>query len=402
MVDLDRRGEVARAQMVESLRRLGVADEPVLEVMASVPRHRFVDRFWAVARGARWTARSVREFVVDEGCSDETLHLLHDVLVAVAIRGPIDEPVATSSISAPVIVASMLTEMALRHGLRVLEVGTGSGYNVALIAELVGDPSLVTTVEIDPTLVAETAPRLERLGYGAIYVIGGDGSEGVAERAPFDRVLATVGCVDIAPAWIDQLAGGGELLLPLEHGAMHPRVAVRKSEGGLHGRFVGRSGFVRIQGSQARHQIWPHQAPVRAHLRSEPLPSPLADALAPPDPGRAHWTQKLWDFDTYLGIRDRQAGIRDRRAATGPGLSDGTSLAMVRGRTVAVGGPEGGHLRDRLLTIGQQWVHLGCPGQGRYALVFTSRDDGPVPPDTPAGPWALDRIDYRQHVTLAP
>lgn len=209
MVDLDRRGEVARTQMVEALRRLGVADEPVLQVMASVPRHRFVDRFWAVARGARWTARNVREFAVDEGCSDETLHLLYDVLVAVATRGPIDEPVATSSVSAPVIVGSMLTEMALRHGLRVLEVGTGSGYNAALIAELVGDPSLVTTVEIDPTLVAEAVPRLERLGYGAIHVIGGDGTEGVAERAPFDRVVATVGCLDIAPAWIGQLAEGG-------------------------------------------------------------------------------------------------------------------------------------------------------------------------------------------------
>jgi protein-L-isoaspartate(D-aspartate) O-methyltransferase len=320
----------------------------------------------------------------------------------VATRGPIDEPVATSSVSAPVIVGSMLTEMALRHGLRVLEVGTGSGYNAALIAELVGDPSLVTTVEIDPTLVAEAVPRLERLGYGAIHVIGGDGTEGVAERAPFDRVVATVGCLDIAPAWIGQLAEGGELLLPLEHGAMHPRVAVGKSEVGLHGSFVGRSGFVRIQGSQARHQVWPYQAPVRAHLRSEPLPSPLADALAPPDPGRPHWTQNLWDFDTYLGIRDRRAGIRDRRAATGPGLSDGTSLAMIQGRTAAIGGPEGGHLRDRLLTIGLQWVDLGCPGQGRYALAFTSRDDSPVPPDTPAGPWALDRIDYRQHVTLAP
>ena len=167
MVDLDRRGEVARAQMVESLRRLGVADEPVLQAMASVPRHRFVDRFWAVARGARWTPRNVKEFTVGEACSDETLNLLHDVLVAVAIRGPIDEPVATSSISAPVIVGSMLTEMALRHGLRVLEVGTGSGYNAALIAELVGDPSLVTTVEIDPTLVAETVPRLEQLGTAA-------------------------------------------------------------------------------------------------------------------------------------------------------------------------------------------------------------------------------------------
>ena len=133
----------------------------------------------------------------------------------------------------------MLSEMGLRHGSRVMEIGTGSGYNAALIAELVGEPALVTTVDIDPTLTAEAIPRLDRLGYGRITVSCGDGADGVPERAPFDRVVATVGCVDISPAWVDQLADGGRLLAPLEHGPMHPRVAVRRSEhrpgGQVHG-----------------------------------------------------------------------------------------------------------------------------------------------------------------------
>jgi protein-L-isoaspartate(D-aspartate) O-methyltransferase len=289
----------------------------------------------------------------------------------------------------------MLSEMALRRGSRVLEIGTGSGYNAALLAELVGDPALVTTVDIDPALTAEAIPRLDRLGYGGITVSCGDGATGVPDRAPFDRVVATVGCVDVSPAWVDQLADGGGLLAPLEHGPMHPRVAVRRSDAGLVGRFTGRSGFVRIQGSQASYRVWADAAPAAVDYRVERLPTVLAEAFDPPIPGSPHRMSGLWDFATYLGIRDR-------RAVSGPGLCADSSAAMIRGDTMAIAGPGGGVLAERLLAVGRSWVELGCPGHDRYAMTFTAKDAGPVPPDTPGGPWVLDRIDYRQHVTLSP
>jgi len=103
----------------------------------------------------------------------------------------------------------------------------------------------------------------------------------------------------------------------------------------------------------------------------------------------------LWDFATYLGIRDR-------RAVLGPGLGDHSSLAVIRGDTLAIAGPGGGELAERLLALGRSWVELGCPGHDRYAMTFTVKDARPIPPDTPDGPWAVDRIDYRQHITLSP
>jgi protein-L-isoaspartate(D-aspartate) O-methyltransferase len=395
MVDLDTRAAVFREQMIASLRRLGVVDEMVLRVLASVPRHRFVDRFWAVTPATMWKWDNSSEYDVAEDSSDETLALLYDPMTAVAIRRPSGHLAATTSLSAPVIVAMMLSEMGVGHGSRVMEIGTGSGYNAALIAELVGDPALVTTVDIDPSLTADAVPRLERLGYGAITVSCRDGTDGVPERAPFDRVVATVGCVDIAPAWVDQLADGGGLLAPLEHGPMHPRVAVRRSAAALVGTFMGRSGFVRIQGSQASHRVWTGPAPVAVQYRVEWLPAGLADAFDPPDAESPRRRSGLWDFATYLGIRDR-------RAVAGPGLGHHSSLAVIRGDTLAIAGPGGGALAERILAIGNSWLELGCPGHDRYAMTFTIKGADPAPPDTPDGPWAIDRIDYRQRITLAP
>ena len=393
MVGLDARAAGFREEMVVSLRRLGVVDEMVLRVMASVPRHRFVERFWAATPATMLTWDHTKAYEVGEDCSDEALGRLYDPMTAVAIREPTEHFAATTSLSAPVIVALMLSEMSLRHGARVLEIGTGSGYNAALISELVGDPALVTTVDIDPALIADAIPRLDRLGYSRIAVFCGDGAEGVPERAPFDRVVATVGCVDISPAWVGQLADDGVLLAPLEHGPMHPRVAVRRSETGLVGRFMGRSGFVRIQGSQASHRVWPGSAPVAAHYRVERLPASLAEAFDPPSSESPRRMSGLWDFATYLGIRDR-------RAVSGPGLGHHSSLAMIRGGTLAITGPAGGELAERLVAVAYSWVTLGCPGHGRYAMTFAIKDARPVPPDAPGGPWVLDRIDYRQHVTL--
>ena len=150
--------------MVVALRRLGVVDETVLKVLASVPRHRFVDRFWATTPATIGKWDNTKAYDVTEDCSDEALALLYDPMTAVAIRPPIGNLVATTSLSAPVIVALMLSEMGLRPGSTVMEIGTGSGYNAALISELVGEPALVTTVDIDPSLTAEAIPRLRPVG----------------------------------------------------------------------------------------------------------------------------------------------------------------------------------------------------------------------------------------------
>jgi protein-L-isoaspartate(D-aspartate) O-methyltransferase len=194
---LDERALPLRLSMVNALRSMGVSDQVVLDAMASVPRHRYVDRFWATPAGMPWTPEHVREFVVDDDVDDETLRAIYEPSTALATRGPVDVPRATSSLSAPIIVALMLAELHLRPGLRVLEIGTGSGYHAVLMATLVGDPELVTTLDIDPSLITDTSRRMEHLGFGAMTIRCVDGALGASDRAPFDRIAATVGCADL-------------------------------------------------------------------------------------------------------------------------------------------------------------------------------------------------------------
>lgn len=123
----------------------------------------------------------------------------------------------TSSSSQPSIMAMMLAQFDPQPGDRVLEIGAGTGYNAALLAHLVGPSGQVTTIDIDPAIAHAAHANLDRAGVGAnqVEVRTGDGWLGAADRAPFDRIQATVGVWDLAPAWADQLAPTGTLVAPL-------------------------------------------------------------------------------------------------------------------------------------------------------------------------------------------
>ena len=379
--------------MLESLRRLGATDETILAAMSKVPRHRFVERFWWAPPAEGWSREGALAFdATPHGFSDQALRAIYEPTSALLTRLPSGQTRATSSLSAPIIVASMLEEMHLEPNLRVLEIGTGSGYNAALLAELVGDPNLVTSIDLDHGLTDEATDRLERMGCGRFVVRCGDGADGVADRAPFDRIVATVGCTDISPAWLEQMEDHGELLVPLEHGAMHPRVEIRRSADGIRGRFVGRSAFLRMQGFQADRQLWTGDMTYPEEPTWTPLPSSVAAAFAG-DAADLGTKRRLSDFSTYLSIRDRRAG-------SVLGLGDGMSIAFMRESLLGHAGPDGSELALRLLAIAHDWIELGCPGLDRYDMRFLPLGGAPPPTDSPDGPWSIDRIDYRQDVSL--
>lgn len=140
-------------------------------------------------------------------------HAYRDAPVLLKVDAETGE--ALSTMSQPSIVALMLEELAvaLRPGGRVLEVGTASGYNAALLSHLVGDGGLVVTIELDDELAASAAGRLR--GLGNVRVVAGDGRAGHAADAPYDGVIVTAGAEAVAPAWVEQLAVGGRLVVPI-------------------------------------------------------------------------------------------------------------------------------------------------------------------------------------------
>jgi protein-L-isoaspartate(D-aspartate) O-methyltransferase len=105
----------------------------------------------------------------------------------------------------------MLDQLDVQPGQPVLEIGTGTGYNAALLGHLVSETGAVVSVDIDTDLVTDARARLAACGVSQVTVGCGDGGLGWSEHAPYDRIIATVGVRDIAPAWVAQLAPQGRV-----------------------------------------------------------------------------------------------------------------------------------------------------------------------------------------------
>jgi len=116
------------------------------------------------------------------------------------------------TISQPYIVALMTDLARVKKGDRVLEVGTGSGYQAAVLAEM---GATVHTIEIVPALAATARERLARLGYSGVSVVAGDGYEGIPAHAPYDAIVVTAGAGHVPPALVSQLKPGGRMVIPV-------------------------------------------------------------------------------------------------------------------------------------------------------------------------------------------
>jgi protein-L-isoaspartate(D-aspartate) O-methyltransferase len=154
-----------------------------------------------------------------------------------------------SSSSQPAIMAVMLEQLRLRPGMRVLEIGAGTGYNAALIAAMVGGTGQVTSLDIDEDITEAAAAHLAAAGLKSVEVLRADGVEGWPARAPYDRIILTVGSPDVFPAWTEQLARDGRLLLPLGIAAGVQRsVVFRRTNGHLESVSVKPCGFMTLRG----------------------------------------------------------------------------------------------------------------------------------------------------------
>ncbi len=166
---------------------------------------------------------------------------------AVTIKDNPGKPLPLSCASVPSVVAMMLEQLGARAADDVLEIGAGTGYNAALLAELVHRGS-VTTVDIDPDVALHARTRLNATGYEHVTVIERDGLLGAPENAPYDRIIATVGVWDIPATWWDQLNDGGRMVLPLRWRGQTRSVALTRNGDQLVSDGMELCGFVPIIG----------------------------------------------------------------------------------------------------------------------------------------------------------
>jgi protein-L-isoaspartate(D-aspartate) O-methyltransferase len=109
----------------------------------------------------------------------------------------------------------MLEQLQVSHGHRVLEIGTGTGYDAALLAVLAGPDGCIVSVEVYPELAEHAAMILTEVGAGRVQVVTGNGEDGYPPRSPYDRVIVTAGAREVSRAWSEQLREGGRLVVPI-------------------------------------------------------------------------------------------------------------------------------------------------------------------------------------------
>jgi len=180
-----------------TLRRRGISDQAVLRAMDEIPREHFVEPNYT-----------------DSAYADHAL------------------PIACGqTISQPYVVAYMTEQLGVRPHHRVLEVGTGSGYQAAVLSRLARE---VVTIERYRTLADVARKRLQALGIENVEVVAGDGFAGVPARAPYDRIMVTAAAEHVPQALVDQLADGGIMVLPLgSHAGPQTIVKLTKTNEGL-------------------------------------------------------------------------------------------------------------------------------------------------------------------------
>jgi len=355
--ELTRLRERLAAQVVTAN---GISGEPIAAALRDVPRHLFLP-----------------ELRPERAYTDDAI---------VTKRDEYGRPISSSS--QPAMMAIMLDQLDLAPGLRVLEIGAGTGYNAALIRHIIGGSGQVTSVDIDGELVGKARAHLAAAGYPDVIVLCADGAQGCPAYAPYDRIIATVGVSDLAPAWLAQAGPAAKIVVPLDVRGTQVCVAfARADDGHWASRSLAPCGFMRMRGSLA--------GPERVVTLAPGLHVTLPDGVIQPGgqdadgealgaviagPPVLHQTEVragpaevYWELGLWLATREPRACRVDEERPADPAVT-GARLghAPLRGR--------GWHATVGILDPGSIAVLTAAPGP--------PRPEAP-PPDEASGPITL-------------
>jgi methyltransferase of FxLD system len=321
--------------MVDQLVRSGSIATPRIEAaFRSTPRHRFLP-----------------DIDPGEVYRDEAIPIKQG-----------EDGLAISSSSQPAMMATMLEQLALLGGESILEIGTGSGYNAALLGAIVGDRGSVRSLDIDEDLVTRAQQHLRSAGVTNVDAFTADGWSGFERDAPYDRIEVTAGVWDISPAWVDQLTPDGIIVLPLWlRTGIQASIAFRRNGSDLMSADVIPCGFMRLRGPHAGPETYvsmdgwvfcddaldSFQRDVVKRLIASPATSTKAPdlavewftgvALSHPAPIRMWTTHEPWVH---------RQGVM---------LPDGSGLAVTEGDRVLTFGDD--KARDELLRVASASSH---------------------------------------------
>ncbi len=381
---------VARLEANSYLARWEAPVTPWWPALAAVPRHAFIpDTIWI--KNPRYVPPLLPLHRKDD--PDRWLELAYrDDAVITQIddgypTGPgLGGTMPTSSASSPIIVAVMLAALDARPGHRVLEIGTGTGYNAALLAHRLGAEH-VTSIEIDPEVAAHARMALSDTGYGEIRTVVGDGAEAHAQGAPYDRVIATAAVHRIPYPWVAQTRPGGRILLPWATNYTEALVDLTVDQhGAASGSIVSESSFMGLREQRER------RAPVATLVDDEDQAEAGSTGLHPywvsADQGArfaiaqrvpgCQWRYWPYDEDGGGGV----LWLLDFASRSWAKLTHATPDASDDHFPVHQHGPR--RLWDEVHAAHQWWVDHGKPDVNRWRFTVTPQDQR-IELDGPAG-----------------
>ena len=319
------RVEVLREAMIGELREMGaIRSDRVAEVFRAVPRYLF-------APGA-------------------PLEEVYSPTAAVHVKWD-EQGVPISTVSAPELQAFMLEQADLQPGMTALEIGSG-GANAAMMDWMVGPEGTVTTVDIDPDVTNRARRLLDAAGYARVNVVLADAEYGVPQHAPFDRIIVTVGTWDIAQAWVDQLAPGGRLVVPLRMRGLTRSLALDRDGDHLVSRSAMICGFVKMQGAGTHQE---RVLPLRGTQIGLRFDDGGPDDLHLPDGVLDTERAEVWSGVT-IGRRESFDTLQFWLATTLPGFC-----------LLAADADQG----TILVAAGNRWFNLAAVDSGSFAYLAT-------------------------------
>ena len=326
--------------------------ERLEHAVRAVPRQWFVDRMHTQSRYFR---------LINVNTSRPTKHQLERIYSDEALLSHRDPP---SSTSQPSLVMDMLETLDVRPGARVLEIGAGTGWNAALMAHLVESSGSVISIDNQPDVARSARRHIKRTGLKNVHVVTGDGANGHPKAAPYDRLITTVSCPDVFPAWLQQLKPGGIAVITLSElpgESWCLMLKLRKAKTHLTGEVVSLPGFMLFTGkhsspptaSQAQQRLDEHTgAKVRKHRAVWAIFS---------GQGNIAMRRDLAFFAHLEGLRVESLGNRFVLSAP-----DHRGLCVLDDTHIDVlGGTECYSLYGK---IQDRWLNLGAPKRLQYRV----------------------------------
>lgn len=335
----------------------GAASTAVVDAFGAVPRHLFVDQYYRIGK----TRRLIR--VDPRHPSASQLKAIYSDL-ALATHQRYGK--GTSSTSQPSLVAYMLEELQISPGMKILEIGAGTGWNAALMGNLVGPKGHVYSVDIQDDVARQARRHIKRQGCLNVSIIHSDGGDGYRNNAPYDRIITTVACPDISAHWLSQLRDGGALLVTLQDipgrsACLLSRLWKRTDH--LQGEVVGVPDFITLQGKYGTALLSPQQVDERLQrLKAGRKPHRMPMAWRCWQPSMGPWLTHELLFFAYLdGMSIEPIGqhlvLR---------WGEGDSFCIPTEEDLLIYGTD--DVYRKLREVMRKWLDLGAPRRDAFLI----------------------------------